>query len=194
VARRTAQRQRAKFPKTTGIYRRVDPDKRSQTRSFGDLLVAVERVAQATLARAESTAEAKANAQEALTVYKAFLDLWTAPPAEMAEITKNWAGTASMAAFFAGMMLERLIVRQREDAALHGLEITDARREGGRATGAERRQKAEAWRAEAQPLADCVWQRHPGWSRSAVAKKIAPQLGRAWHTVRATIRAPDKES
>lgn len=81
------------------------------------------------------------------------------------------------------MRPEALRHHQRRKAGKQGAEIT-ARKKA---------ESAAASKRMAQELADSLWQRHPNWSKAAVARKIAKKVGRSESSVRQSLKKPAKE-
>jgi hypothetical protein len=82
--------------------------------------------------------------------------------------------------------------RMRPEALKH-----HQRRQDGKAGAAisarKKTQSAADVKRKAQELADSLWQRHPNWSKAAIARKIAKKVGRSESSVRQGLKKPAKE-
>jgi hypothetical protein len=76
-----------------------------------------------------------------------------------------------------------------EADVLFGRRIRDGARRGGKEhkRDTESKQKRDAAR---QPAADRLWDQHPTWSKSAVARIVGPMIGEKPNTTRQKIRQP----
>lgn len=82
--------------------------------------------------------------------------------------------------------------RIRPEALRHHQRRQDGK-EGAAIAARKRAKSAAASKRMAQELADSLWQRHPNWSKAAIARKIAKKVGRSESSVRQSLKKPAKE-
>lgn len=82
--------------------------------------------------------------------------------------------------------------RIRPEALRHHQRRQDGK-EGAAIAARNRAKSAAASKRMAQELADSLWQRHPNWSKAAIARKIAKKVGRSESSVRQSLKKPAKE-
>lgn len=111
---------------------------------------------------------------------------------EVRRTEKALASGDAADAFNTGFRLAKVTFQWQAEFAL-GADIWRGRKavanasEGGEKRARVKSREAATLRAERQALADAIWSRRPGWSRTNVAREIARKIGGNPDTIRKSI-------
>jgi len=86
------------------------------------------------------------------------------------------------------LMINQLNTGHLGGLAARQLEIPEKGKEGGKKSGMIRGERANRTKKAWQTEADKIWERHPGWGKLEVGKRIAEKIGGKAGTIRKSIK------